>query len=79
MVRAMVPLAVSGTIIVAAAVSVAGVLIYVLLRGEERFDQQERRAQEQQAAAQEQPAETVSQSQQAPVQAPQEPDAPSAP
>ena len=47
----MVPLAVSGTIIVAAAVSVAGVLIYVLLRGEERFDQQERRAQEQQAAA----------------------------
>ncbi len=46
----MVPLAVSGTIIVAAAVSVAGVLIYVLLRGEERFDQQERRAQEQQAA-----------------------------
>ena len=78
MVRAMVPLAVSGTIIVAAAVSVAGVLIYVLLRGEERFDQQERRAQEQQAAAQEQPADG-DQSQQAPAQAPQEPDAPSAP
>ncbi len=53
MVRAMVPLAVSGTIVLFTAISLACLLIYVLLRRESRYEQQERRAEEQRAALKE--------------------------
>jgi len=49
----MVPLAVSGTIVLFTAISLACLLIFVLLRGEARFEERERRAQEQRAALQE--------------------------
>lgn len=49
----MVPLAVSGSIIVAVCVTLAAVAMYWLLRREDRFQEQDRKAEEQSAAAHE--------------------------
>ncbi len=49
----MVPLAVSGSIIVGICVTLAVVVMYLLLRQEDRYQEEDRRAEEQQAGLQE--------------------------